>query len=68
MGYFEKLARSTKEDVICVSDLLLKDPMLMTKVFGDPKTLVNKPNNYGHTPLYVVSRNGHVEMAKVLVN
>ena len=39
----------------------------MFREFGDPRTLVNKANNYDQTPLYCVSRNGCVEMAKILV-
>ena len=38
----------------------------MKKRHGDPETLVNTRNRYGHTPLYVASRNGHLEMAKII--
>jgi ankyrin repeat protein len=67
MYFFKLISRSCQKDLIEIEKLLLKDPMLMKRELGDPDTLVNIPNRYDHTPIYVASRNGHVELVKLLM-
>ena len=45
---------------------ILKEQTDMIRVLIDNGADVNKANKYGHTPLDLVPREGHVEIAKIL--
>lgn len=35
---------------------------------SDPAHLINRKNNFGHTPLYIAAKNGNVGVVKLLLD
>jgi ankyrin repeat protein len=33
----------------------------------DPSHVLNRKNNFGHTPMYIAAKNGNLEVIKLLV-
>lgn len=65
--FFDLINMGKAKDIPKIESFLKNDPSQFIYEFGDPLSLVNKPNQIGQRPLYIAVKNGSLEIVKLLV-
>lgn len=66
--FFQCIENGSEEDLKKAKQILEQDDKQFLHDTTSDFHLVNKPNEYGQTPLYVACKNGHLKMVRFLVN
>eukprot|EP01022_Parablepharisma_sp_SALTPOND_P030309 TRINITY_DN7594_c0_g4_i1.p1 TRINITY_DN7594_c0_g4~~TRINITY_DN7594_c0_g4_i1.p1 ORF type:complete len:408 (+),score=23.82 TRINITY_DN7594_c0_g4_i1:135-1226(+) len=64
---FKLIARGAHEDIEQINTLLTQGREANLFDPSDDNYIINRPNRFGHTPLYIASQNGNLEVIKYLL-
>jgi len=66
--FFQALERSSASDIAFIQTALESDPRENLYDEDSTQRITNKPNTQGYTPLYVASKNGNIQLLKILLD